>query len=113
MLNIDEIIIDNVSSYDIISPDFKKLDNTRLFKDEPKTRSTVCMINNLIMIPETRLFSPSWEETFTKLIGKSVKFYKFMNTIYAYEVDGKKTYMKQQFVMPIIFTSVVGALLYF
>lgn len=119
MLSTNEIIIDNVSSHNITShniasSDFKKrFDKSLVYKNEPKTLSKVCVINDLIMIPETTYFSPSWDETFKNLIGRRVKFYKFMNTIYAYEVDGKKTYMRNNIIMPIVFTGIIGALLYF
>lgn len=115
MLQTEEIIINDVSIINVSRPDFKRgIDNgnTLVFKEGPRTLSQVCVINNSIIIPDNALLQ-SWKETFIKYVGKSVKFHKCLNTIYAYEVDGKKTYMKQQFIMPMIFTSVVVGLIFF
>lgn len=61
-----------------------------------------CIINDTILIVNGH----KWNKIFKRHIGKSVKFYKFFNMVYAYEADGKLTYIADQItsILPYIST---------
>lgn len=72
----------------------------------------VCIINNDIEIVETLLTGPSWHDVFINHVGKNITFYRFsigslMDTLYAFEVDGIKTYMNGQIINAVIIPSMI------
>lgn len=80
-------------------------------KDEHFTYR-VCIINDNIEIIEPNALRYSWYDEFTNHINKVVTFYKFgiggfSNTIYAYEIDGKKIYMNDQIINALIIPSML------
>lgn len=72
----------------------------------------VCIINDGIEIIEPLNFGHSWYDEFTRHMNKEVILYKFSigsvsNTLYAYEIDGKKTYMNDQIMNALIIPSMM------